>query len=170
MKWGYKTVHFELKKEGLLGGSFLDEAEIEEQLNDFGRSGWELISVIEVQQGIVCFFKQPLQLPSSTFAPVPAEPEPDEFGYDDEREYVRAEDEDHQFIEIEDEVQYREYDEGYLDADDPYAADDDYGEEERDDLASYRDEEDIGEAVASEDDLDDGEDEAARGIGAIRIE
>ena len=62
MKWSYKTVHFELKREGLLGGSFLDEAEIEEQLNDFGRSGWELISVIEVQDGIIAFFKQPLDL------------------------------------------------------------------------------------------------------------
>lgn len=62
MKWSYKTVHFELKKEGLLGGAFLDEAEIEEQLNDFGRSGWELISVLEVQDGIIAFFKQSLDL------------------------------------------------------------------------------------------------------------
>ncbi len=62
MKWSYKTVHFELKREGLLGGSFLDEAEIEEQLNEFGHSGWELISVIEVQDGIIAFFKQSLDL------------------------------------------------------------------------------------------------------------
>ena len=60
MKWSYKTVHFELKKEGLLGGSFLDEAEIEEQLNDFGKAGWELTAVIEVQDGVIAFFKQPL--------------------------------------------------------------------------------------------------------------
>lgn len=60
MRWSYKTVHFELKKEGLLGGSFLDEAEIEEQLNHFGQSEWELISVIEVHNGIICFFRQPL--------------------------------------------------------------------------------------------------------------
>jgi len=62
MKWSYKTVHFELKKEGLLGGAFLDETEIEEQLNDYGRSGWELVSVIEVQDGIIAFFKQSLNL------------------------------------------------------------------------------------------------------------
>ena len=62
VKWSYKTVHFELKREGLLGGSFLDEAEIEEQLNEFGHSGWELISVIEVQDGIIAFFKQSLDL------------------------------------------------------------------------------------------------------------
>lgn len=62
MKWSYKTVHFELKREGLLGGSFLDETEVEEQLNQYGRSGWELTSVIEVQDGIIAFFKQPLDL------------------------------------------------------------------------------------------------------------
>jgi len=60
MRWSYKTVNFELKKEGLLGGSFLDEHEIEEQLNQFGQAGWELISVIEVHNGIICFFRQPL--------------------------------------------------------------------------------------------------------------
>lgn len=65
MNWSYKTVHFELKKEGLLGGSFLDEAELEEQLNDFGRSGWELVSVIEVQNGVIAFFKQPISIASS---------------------------------------------------------------------------------------------------------
>ena len=66
MKWSYKTVHFELKKEGLLGGSFLDETEVEEQLNQYGRSGWELTSVIEVQDGIIAFFKQPLDLDISS--------------------------------------------------------------------------------------------------------
>jgi len=60
MRWSYKTVHFELKKEGLLGAGFLDESEIEQALNNFGRSGWELISVLEVQDGIIAFFKQPL--------------------------------------------------------------------------------------------------------------
>lgn len=68
MKWSYKTVHFEVKKEGLLGGSFLDETEIEEQLNQFGQSGWELISVIEVQNGIICFFRQALTSISMAYA------------------------------------------------------------------------------------------------------
>ena len=58
MKWSYKTVHFELKKEGLLGSGFLDESEIEQELNEFGLAGWELVSVLEVQDGIIVFFKQ----------------------------------------------------------------------------------------------------------------
>ena len=62
MKWGYKTVHFELKKEGLLGSGFLDESEIEQELNEFGQNGWELVSVLEVQDGVIAFFKQPLTL------------------------------------------------------------------------------------------------------------
>ena len=60
MKWCYKTVHFELKKEGLLGSGFLDESEIELELNEFGLAGWELVSVLEVQDGIIVFFKQPI--------------------------------------------------------------------------------------------------------------
>lgn len=60
MRWGYKTVLFEMKKEGLLGGAFLDETEIEQELNEFGRSGWELVSILEMQDGIIAFFKQPL--------------------------------------------------------------------------------------------------------------
>ncbi len=62
MKWSYKTVHFELKKEGLLGSGFLDESEIEQELNEFGQRGWELVSVLEVQDGIIVFFRQPLHL------------------------------------------------------------------------------------------------------------
>ena len=60
MKWGYKTVHFELKKEGILGSGFLDESEIEQELNEFGQNGWELVSVLEVHDGIIVFFKQQL--------------------------------------------------------------------------------------------------------------
>lgn len=60
MKWSYKTIHFALKKEGLLGAGFLDETEIEQALNEYGRSGWELISVLDVQDGIIAMFKQPL--------------------------------------------------------------------------------------------------------------
>lgn len=75
MKWSYKTVHFELKKDGLLGGSFLDETELEEQLNDYGRSGWELISVIEVQNGVIAFFKQPIEIEGLKFAESAAGPD-----------------------------------------------------------------------------------------------
>lgn len=60
MRWSYKTVLYELKKEGLLGSAFLDESEIEQSLNEFGVSGWELISMLETRDGIIAVFKQPL--------------------------------------------------------------------------------------------------------------
>lgn len=60
MRWSYKTIRFGLKKEGLLGSAFLDESEIEYALNEFGKSGWELVSFVEVQDGLVGVLKQPL--------------------------------------------------------------------------------------------------------------
>ncbi len=60
MRWSYKTVNYELKKEGLLGGSFLDESEIELSLNEYGKTGWELVSILETQDGLIAVFKQPL--------------------------------------------------------------------------------------------------------------
>ena len=59
MRWSYKTEHFSLKKEGLLGTAFLDEDEIEISLNEFGKAGWELVSFMEVNDGIIAVFKQP---------------------------------------------------------------------------------------------------------------
>lgn len=59
MRWSYKTVHFSLKKDGLLGSAFIDENEIEITLNDFGKSGWELVSFMEVNDGLIAVFKQP---------------------------------------------------------------------------------------------------------------
>ncbi len=59
MRWSYKTVHFSLKKDGLLGSAFIDENEIEISLNEFGKSGWELVSFMEVNDGIIAVFKQP---------------------------------------------------------------------------------------------------------------
>ncbi len=66
IRWCYKTVHYELKKEGILGGIFLDEAEIEESLNNFGRAGWELISIMEIHGGLIAIFKQPINVPLSS--------------------------------------------------------------------------------------------------------
>jgi hypothetical protein len=97
MKWGYKTIHFALKKEGLLGAGFLDETEIEQALNEYGRSGWELVSVLDVQDGIIAIFKQPLGViprpDRSAPAPVEAvveelpEPQEDDYsGFDNEPE------------------------------------------------------------------------------------
>lgn len=60
MRWSYKTVRFDMKKEGILGSAFLDESEIEITLNEFGSSGWEVVSLMEVQDGIIAVFKQPL--------------------------------------------------------------------------------------------------------------
>jgi len=76
MRWSYKTVHYELKKEGLLGSTFLDESEVELSLNEYGKSGWELVSLLETMDGLVAVFKQPLSLESETFyPPEPGEPE-----------------------------------------------------------------------------------------------
>lgn len=69
MRWSYKTVHFELKKEGLLGSTFLDESEIEQSLNEYGRSGWELMSMLETRDGLIAIFKQPLDISSGGFQP-----------------------------------------------------------------------------------------------------
>ena len=60
MRWSYKSVLYELKKEGLLGSAFLDESEIEQSLNEFGTAGWELVSMLETRDGIMAVFKQPL--------------------------------------------------------------------------------------------------------------
>jgi hypothetical protein len=68
MRWSYKTVHFELKKEGLLGSSFLDESEVEYSLNEFGKAGWELVSMLETMDGLIAVFKQPLSLGSERSA------------------------------------------------------------------------------------------------------
>ncbi|BHH83882.1 DUF4177 domain-containing protein [Desulforhopalus sp. 52FAK] len=69
MRWSYKTVHYELKKEGLLGSTFLDESEVELSLNEYGKSGWELVSLLETMDGLVAVFKQPLSLETDSFYP-----------------------------------------------------------------------------------------------------
>ena len=60
MRWSYKTVHYELKKEGLLGSVFLDESEVEKSLNEYGKAGWELVSMIDTNDGVIAVFKQPI--------------------------------------------------------------------------------------------------------------
>lgn len=66
MRWSYKTVHYELKKEGLLGSAFLDESEVELSLNEYGKAGWELVSILETQEGLIAVFKQPLSVIKQT--------------------------------------------------------------------------------------------------------
>lgn len=62
MRWSYKTIHYELKKDGILGSTFLDESEIELSLNQYGKAGWELVSLLETLDGLIAVFKQPLSL------------------------------------------------------------------------------------------------------------
>jgi len=73
MRWGYKTIQYGLKKEGLLGGSFLDEAEMEQSLNEFGQAGWELVSLVAMQDGLMAVFKQPLAIKAALSQPPVAE-------------------------------------------------------------------------------------------------
>ena len=68
MRWSYKTIHYDLKKEGILGGSFLDESEIELSLNQYGKAGWELVSLLETMDGLIAVFKQPLGLDTRSFS------------------------------------------------------------------------------------------------------
>ncbi len=70
MRWSYKTVHYELKKEGLLGSAFLDESEVEQSLNEYGKAGWELVSILETMDGLIGVFKQPLSLDTESFYPL----------------------------------------------------------------------------------------------------
>lgn len=150
VKWSYKTVHFELKREGLLGGSFLDEAEIEERLNDFGHSGWELISVIEVQDGIIAFFKQSLDLGLSFVGQGDIGSESDEIrktGYAYQASRVQGTDDEYQTDEaeeIDDPYASEEtlevddvYDDGIYEADDSASAESETYEQEY----SHREEE-----------------------------
>ena len=67
MRWSYKTILYELKKEGLLGSAFLDEPEIELSLNQYGKAGWELVSMLETMDGVIAVFKQPLDLETRPF-------------------------------------------------------------------------------------------------------
>ena len=69
MRWSYTTIHYELKKEGILGSTFLDEPEIELSLNQYGKAGWELVSLLETRDGLIAVFKQPLGLEIRSSSP-----------------------------------------------------------------------------------------------------
>lgn len=73
MRWSYKTVHYELQKEGLLGSTFLDESEVEKSLNEYGKAGWELVSILETMDGLIAVFKQPLSYDNDFFFSHPRE-------------------------------------------------------------------------------------------------
>lgn len=192
MRWSYKTHFFELKKDGLLGGSFLDESEIEEVLNSYGRHGWELVSMLDTRDGVSAVFKQPVGPPSSiaddhelpvmagaaaASGGVPQGDNPAAGFYEGEEDYTQPPPEDYPDDLVEDE--YKTV--GDVDDDDDF--DSDYPEEaahqeqEPDDTdngwQSYEDDEpfrdETGE-VREDDEPEESEEDDSEGIGSIRIE
>jgi hypothetical protein len=92
MRWSYKTVHYESKKEGLLGSAFLDEPEIEFSLNEYGRAGWELVSILETMDGIIAVFKQPLSGDASSLLNIsPVETDHNEMLQEEDAEVTERE-------------------------------------------------------------------------------
>ncbi|GBE11741.1 hypothetical protein BMS3Bbin14_01552 [bacterium BMS3Bbin14] len=58
MHWQYRTILFEFQKDSLLGDKYIDDEELETTLNEQGQSGWELVAVTPVREGILSFFKR----------------------------------------------------------------------------------------------------------------
>ncbi len=62
MKWEYKTI--KLKANGFLGGK-IDEAQLDDMMNDLGRDGWELAAAFNTtkyqgsSRDVVMIFKRP---------------------------------------------------------------------------------------------------------------
>ncbi len=63
MQWEYRTI--KLKGKGFWGGG-LDETQLDDAMNELGREGWELVSVLGTNEvygktrHIVAIFKRPL--------------------------------------------------------------------------------------------------------------
>ena len=63
MQWEYRTVKLEAK--GWLMGGRVDEGQLDNMLNELGRSGWELVSAFDtnMNQGqtrdVLVIFKRP---------------------------------------------------------------------------------------------------------------
>lgn len=72
MHWQYRTILFEFQKDSLLGDKYIDDEELETTLNEQGESGWELVAVTPVREGILSFFKK-MRQPAGAKAKVPAE-------------------------------------------------------------------------------------------------
>ena len=62
IRWEYKTIKY--KTGGFLGGK-VDEAEFENELNQHGEEGWELVSCFDTSMGqgtsrdVIVVFKRP---------------------------------------------------------------------------------------------------------------
>jgi hypothetical protein len=61
MLWQYRTILFEFTKDGLLGDKYVDDEEMEKNLNELGAQEWELVSVSLLQDGLLAFLKRPGQ-------------------------------------------------------------------------------------------------------------
>lgn len=59
MNWQYRTIIFEFAKDGLLGERYVNDEDMEQTLNDQGSMGWELVSVVMVQEGLLAVLKRP---------------------------------------------------------------------------------------------------------------
>ncbi len=59
-KWQYRTLLFEFQKDGLLGDKYIDDEDVEAQLNEQGNLGWELVNVAMIQEGLLAFCKRPV--------------------------------------------------------------------------------------------------------------
>lgn len=58
MIWQYRTIIFEFAKDGLLGERYVDDEEMENTLNEQGGMGWELVSAVMVQDGVLAVLKR----------------------------------------------------------------------------------------------------------------
>lgn len=58
MMWQYRTIVFEFAKDGLLGERYIDDEEMENTLNEQGSMGWELVSAVMVQDGVLAVLKR----------------------------------------------------------------------------------------------------------------
>ncbi len=59
-QWQYRTLLFEFQKDGLLGDKYIDDEDVEVQLNEQGVQGWELVNVALIQEGLLAFCKRPV--------------------------------------------------------------------------------------------------------------
>ncbi len=79
MVWEYKTILFEFSKDGLLSDRYVDDEEMENNLNQLGQQGWDLVNVSLLQDGLLAFLKRPADSAPSLLDSSPKEhlaPEP----------------------------------------------------------------------------------------------
>ncbi len=90
--WQYRTIVFEFAKDGLLGERYIDDEEMEKTLNSQGLHGWELVSAVMIQDGVLAVLKRPGQKDDRdvTIQAV-IEPSEEQVVYDEEQAVFSAE-------------------------------------------------------------------------------